>query len=65
MIERERWLAEVDAFVRQFAERAARWGEHPGDIEPLTPRRGKRSRQLQMSLPPPSPRTDAFAPVAA
>lgn len=27
------WAAEVDAFVRDFAGRAARWGDHPGDLD--------------------------------
>jgi hypothetical protein len=31
------WQFEVDAFVRQFAERAANGNEQPGDIEAVNP----------------------------
>ena len=30
---RDRWLAEVDVFIAQFAERAAREDARPGDLE--------------------------------
>lgn len=29
----DRWGAKVDALVRAFLDRAARWDEHPGDLE--------------------------------
>jgi hypothetical protein len=32
-LDRDRWLAETDAFVRAFAERAAAgWDDRPGDL---------------------------------
>jgi hypothetical protein len=38
-LDNERWSDECDAFVRRFAERAARWDEQQGDLEdrPIEP----------------------------
>ncbi len=33
MIPLDRWSAETDVFIRAFADRAATWDQHPGDLE--------------------------------
>ena len=37
MIPTETWEREVEAAIRAFAERAASWDQHPGDLDPTAP----------------------------